>query len=148
MFSLYDTETGYFTGQRLRGSADFIAANLPQGCSTIAGEHDHLCRRVDLESGEVVPWQPPAPADDDTRTWSWDEATERWQPVPTAAALAATVRQQRDALLTRCDWVTARATELGEPVPSAWSTYRQALRDVTAQAGFPHDIAWPEPPAA
>jgi len=27
-----------------------------------------------------------------------------------------------------------------------WAAYRQELRDVTAQAGFPWDITWPEQP--
>ena len=29
---------------------------------------------------------------------------------------------------------------------SDWATYRQALRDVPSQSGFPHDITWPEKP--
>jgi hypothetical protein len=29
---------------------------------------------------------------------------------------------------------------------TAWATYRQALRDVPAQAGFPWDVTWPEMP--
>ena len=148
MFSVYSTQTGQFTGQRLSGSAEFIAANLPPGCAAMAGEHDHLCRRVDIESGAVVPWQPPPPADDPMRTWMWDEAAERWLSVPTAMAEAAAVRRCRDDLLARCDWVTARAVDLGEPVPTAWSIYRQALRNITAQEGFPASVVWPEPPAA
>ena len=53
------------------------------------------------------------------------------------------VRQHRDKLLTKSDW-----TQLPDaPVDaSAWSTYRQALRDVPQQAGFPVDITWPEEP--
>lgn len=29
---------------------------------------------------------------------------------------------------------------------NAWGTYRQALRDITAQQGFPMDITWPQSP--
>jgi hypothetical protein len=29
---------------------------------------------------------------------------------------------------------------------NAWAKYRQALRDITEQPGFPHDVEWPEPP--
>lgn len=28
-----------------------------------------------------------------------------------------------------------------------WTAYRQALRDITEQPGFPWDVVWPEPPA-
>ena len=28
----------------------------------------------------------------------------------------------------------------------AWATYRQALRDITTQSGFPWEITWPDAP--
>jgi hypothetical protein len=57
-------------------------------------------------------------------------------------------RVQRDALLRASDWVVLRAYERGEPVPAAWASYRQALRDVPSQEGFPDSVNWPEAPAA
>ena len=56
------------------------------------------------------------------------------------------VREIRDRLLTETDWVTIRATERGDPVPTEWQTYRQALRDITEQTGFPEEIEWPQEP--
>jgi hypothetical protein len=55
----------------------------------------------------------------------------------------AEVRQQRNELLSACDW-----TQLPDSPADheAWATYRQALRDVTAQEGFPWDVVWPEEP--
>jgi len=32
-------------------------------------------------------------------------------------------------------------------IPSSWKTYRQALRDVPAQAEFPTSITWPVEPS-
>ena len=54
-------------------------------------------------------------------------------------AKEAEVRQQRNQLLSDCDW-----TQLPDaPVPpEPWATYRQQLRDVTAQAGFPWEVVW------
>ena len=59
------------------------------------------------------------------------------------AEQAKAVREDRNRRLAETDW-----TQLADaPVNAqAWATYRQALRDVTAQAGFPWDIAWPEKP--
>lgn len=53
------------------------------------------------------------------------------------------VRSTRNARLAECDW-----TQLADaPVDSlAWANYRQALRDVPNQAGFPWDIIWPTKP--
>jgi len=56
------------------------------------------------------------------------------------------VRKKRGRLLTESDWVTIRATDTGTPVPTEWQTYRQALRDITEQTGFPENIDWPEKP--
>jgi len=55
-------------------------------------------------------------------------------------------RAKRDRLLTESDWVTIRATDTGNPVPTEWQTYRQALRDITEQTGFPEEIEWPQIP--
>ena len=63
-------------------------------------------------------------------------------PVATKAKADA-VREERNSMLSASDW-----TQLSDsPADTlSWATYRQALRDVTAQAGFPWDIAWPEKP--
>lgn len=53
------------------------------------------------------------------------------------------VRSKRDALLQESDWVVSKAYEIGEAVPTNWATYRQALRDVTLQGGFPYSVIWP-----
>jgi len=39
-------------------------------------------------------------------------------------------------------------TDTGNPVPTEWQTYRQALRDITEQTGFPENIEWPQEPTA
>lgn len=56
---------------------------------------------------------------------------------------ANSVRQERNRRLASCDW-----TQLADaPVDDlAWATYRQALRDIPAQAGFPWTVVWPTEP--
>lgn len=53
------------------------------------------------------------------------------------------VRQSRNEKLKDCDW-----TQLADSTAdkTAWATYRQALRDVPTQAGFPWTINWPVQP--
>ena len=53
------------------------------------------------------------------------------------------VREQRDRLLKECDWTQVADATVDQ---SAWATYRQALRDVPQQDGFPSDVLWPDPP--
>lgn len=62
------------------------------------------------------------------------------------AEAATTARATRDGLIASCDWMAIKAFEGGTTVSAEWATYRQALRDVSAQEGFPNDITWPEKP--
>jgi hypothetical protein len=59
---------------------------------------------------------------------------------------AAQVRAQRDTKLAETDWIVTKNLELNANIPGAWEVYRQALRDVPTQAGFPWTITWPVQP--
>ena len=59
---------------------------------------------------------------------------------------ATAVRAERDKLLASCDWMAIKAFEAGYAVSTEWATYRQALRDITSQAGFPSEVTWPTQP--
>ena len=63
------------------------------------------------------------------------------------AALAASIRGQRNNLLaTEVDPLVTnplRWAELTEAQQAAWTLYRRALLDITAQSGFPNEIVWP-----
>lgn len=59
------------------------------------------------------------------------------------AAKETAVRLDRNQRLADCDW-----TQLADaPIDAAvWATYRQSLRDVPEQPGFPWHVAWPTKP--
>ena len=59
------------------------------------------------------------------------------------AEQATSVRASRKTKLDECDWTQLADSPADKAV---WATYRQALRDVTAQAGFPWTIEWPTQP--
>lgn len=59
---------------------------------------------------------------------------------------AETIRTQRDALLSACDWTQMPDSPLSEEEKAAYQAYRQALRDVPQQEGFPETINWPKEP--
>jgi hypothetical protein len=56
------------------------------------------------------------------------------------------VRTQRNKLLEETDWTQFNDSPLSEESKLAWQTYRQELRDITTQEGFPHNIIWPTKP--
>ena len=58
-------------------------------------------------------------------------------------AQAAQVRTDRNTKLSASDWTQVADAPVDKAV---WATYRQALRDITTQSGFPWTITWPVEP--
>lgn len=53
------------------------------------------------------------------------------------------VRRKRDRLLSETDWLALSDNVLTEE----WAAYRQALREVPQQTGFPFEVVWPVEPS-
>lgn len=112
-----------------------------------------------LDFGMVVVSEVPAPEFDPmTHFAEWGPVPElqegRWVLLPTVreyseeqiaerdAAKAAEVRSQRDRLLAETDWMALSDVTMSPEM----ADYRQALRDITDQVGFPHTVEWPTKP--
>lgn len=80
-------------------------------------------------------------ADTDDATKAEQEAA--YQALVDAEA-AQSVRADRDERLAKTDWMGMSDVTMS----ADWATYRQGLRDVPAQSGFPHTITWPSEPGA
>ena len=75
--------------------------------------------------------------------FDWDGS--KWVELPPdPEALAAGARCKRNTLLAASDWTQVADAPVDQ---AAWAAYRQALRDITAQDGFPESIDWPAVPA-
>jgi hypothetical protein len=63
-------------------------------------------------------------------------------------ALDTSALMKRQALLEASDWTdtVSAPARLGQALYQSWQTYRQELRDVTNQPGYPNNIVWPTPP--
>lgn len=58
--------------------------------------------------------------------------------------LEAQIREQRNKLLSESDWTQIPDNPLSQSERESWATYRQQLRDIPEQTGFPTNITWPE----
>ena len=54
------------------------------------------------------------------------------------------IKDFRNNLLADSDWT--QLPDVPEATRTKWQAYRQALRDITLQDGFPQNIIWPEMP--
>ena len=57
---------------------------------------------------------------------------------------AAKIRTERNLKLTATDWT--QAADVPQSVKDSYAPYRQALRDVPTQSGFPNQVVWPTQP--
>jgi hypothetical protein len=97
---------------------------------------------------------PDIPMPDDNLYTSVENPDGSWTATPRTAADIAerlatvtkdaenNVRATRNELLAATDWTASSDVTMS----TAMKAYRQALRDVPTQAGFPNDITWPEKP--
>jgi hypothetical protein len=72
--------------------------------------------------------------------WIETPATEE-QIQERTTACANDARRKRNQLLAECDWT--QLSDVKAETRVGWVSYRQALRDVPEQVGFPWTITWP-----
>ena len=77
-----------------------------------------------------------------TQAWSVRDMTSE-EVASRDDAQAAQVRAERNLRLSESDWTQVADAPVDK---AAWAAYRQALRDITLQAGFPLVIVWPTQP--
>ena len=74
----------------------------------------------------------------------FDWVTHQW--VENVNAQSSVVLNARNKLLYESDWTQIPNNPLTVEQQQAWADYRQALRDVTSQSGYPFNVIWPTPP--
>ena len=67
-------------------------------------------------------------------------------PAPTTEEVASQVRAQRDAMIAETDYLMMPDYPISDEDKALVETYRQALRDIPEQEGFPSDVQWPVAP--
>lgn len=77
-----------------------------------------------------------------TQVWTVSDASSA-EIAERTEQKAAEVRDQRNVRLSDTDWTQVADAPVDK---SAWAAYRQSLRDISKQTGFPWEITWPEKP--
>lgn len=144
-FLVFKQDTGQGVQISVSSQIAAVLAGFESGFGAVAvdagvSEASHY---VDLKSGEPVEY-PPRPG-----PWAvFDFKTLAWVDPRTDSDFASQVRLKRDTLLAECDWTQLADAPLKPEEQAAWKQYRQDLRDMTEQPGFPKVVAWPSAPSA
>jgi hypothetical protein len=132
--------TIYFvsTGQILRiVQTNDIQSQLQYGENYIEGLVDDTAYYI--ENGLAIA-MPPKPDEYSI----FDFFTKQW--VEDQNLAIASVLSKRKRLLYASDWTQIPNNPLTVEQQQAWASYRQALRDIPAQSGYPFNVIWPTPP--
>ena len=130
---------------------EILPFDVPTGFASLEGYGANQTHYVD--NGEILEYtssQQTTKANKPTYECSWsntlfvwvDDRTTEEQNTEAENSVIAT----RDALLSGTDWIVVRAVDQGTPIPVDWQTYRQSLRDITKQSGYPTNVVWPVAP--
>lgn len=81
----------------------------------------------------------------------WNLETEQWEEPENYQQLlfneaAGKVKQERQRLLATTDWTDTVSASTRLENYNAWQFYRQQLRDITKQEGYPFNVVWPTQP--
>jgi len=96
----------------------------------------------DFES-KLFAMKPPKP--DDARNeafYFFDGATKTWSI--NLEMLTSSILDERKSKLYLSDWTQLPDSSANK---ESWAAYRQALRDITLQSGYPSQITWPDEPS-
>ena len=74
----------------------------------------------------------------------FDYSSKQW--VQDQFAQKDSIKLQRNQILQQSDWTQIPNSPLTPEQQDAWAAYRQELRDVTLQSGYPFNVVWPTPP--
>jgi hypothetical protein len=109
-----------------------------------AGPYQYVARNgvvQDAKGNWVTAWEVREMFSDDEESTKAEKETAYQAGLDAEAAKG--IRTERNRLLSESDWTQV----LDAPVDqTAWVEYRQALRDITSQEGFPHNVVWPTKP--
>lgn len=125
----------------------FPNASLPKPLTSppapYVGVHEVEQPEPDLQTERVVEISPSQVDGVWKRQWKIEPLTDAEQQAR-KEYIASAIRNERNLYLSASDWTQVADAPVDK---AAWATYRQALRDVTAQAGFPNEVTWPTKPA-
>jgi hypothetical protein len=127
------------TGQILKiVVTDDIQSQLQSGESYIEGSIDDSAYYIENDAAVAIPAKP-------DQYSVFDFTTKQWLQQENLAI--ADVLPKRQRLLYSSDWTQIPNGPLTTGQQAAWATYRQQLRDIPTQSGYPFNVIWPTPPA-
>jgi hypothetical protein len=134
IYTIYTIQTGQIVGVV---QSNDIQVQLTDGQAYLEGYYSDTQFYVENNVPVAMPTRPTGFVVFDYQTKSW---------IADIGQASATVLSQRFNLLAESDWTQIPNNPLTTEKQAAWATYRQELRDITQQSGYPLNVVWPVAP--
>jgi len=134
MYTIFNTTTG----EILRViNTNQIESQIKDNESFIDGEFLDDLYYIEYNQPVLIPPKP-----NDYSVFNFE--TKQWVIVESKAI--ADVSSKRNKLLYQTDWTQIPNGPLTVQQQNSWAIYRQQLRDISTQSGYPYNVVWPTPP--
>jgi hypothetical protein len=138
MKAIYYNQNGQILRQ-VDAPEEYLILQKQEGEFILFGEANDSTQYINAESAEIVD-KPTKPNDYSEFNWQ----TKQWED--NAEIAKGNVLRKRQQLLAASDWTDTVSASTRLENYNAWQFYRQQLRDITTQEGYPFSIVWPSQP--
>ncbi len=136
-FTIYNISTGEIIQSGQCPDNDYLLQQIPENCSIIDLPSDPSNQYI--QNNQVFD-KLNKPNDFSV----FDYVLKQW--VPNSDLAENFVKTNRNKLLYQSDWTQLPNSPLTTEKQQEWAVYRQQLRDITSQSGYPFNVVWPTQP--
>ncbi|CAB4175195.1 Phage tail assembly chaperone protein [uncultured Caudovirales phage] len=136
IISIYDIATGRIIRTLNCSNELDLTNNIVEGETYIIGDYNNLYY---IENNTPI-LKSEKPGND----YFFNYTSKSW--IINIESVKNTIKNRRNILLLNSDWTQLPNSPLTLQQQQAWTTYRQALRDIPGQTGYPLNVVWPTLP--
>lgn len=137
MFFTVFKEDGQIINSGYCINSDFELQQVPNGCFLLPIQSNPSTQYIENNVAVDMPAKPNEWCVFNYSTKTWDADFESANIIQ---------KSKRQLLLSNSDWTQIPNNPLTEQKQQEWAVYRQQLRDVTSQSGYPFNVVWPVKP--
>ena len=138
-FYVYQLNNGQIIYSGTCQESDFDKQNVPNGCALEVIE-DYINWSDFYVYNNTLIAIPEKP----NQYSVFNYISKQWEI--DSAQLILSITRKRNSLLLSSDWTQLPNNPLTSEQQAAWADYRQQLRDITSQSGYPTNVVWPIQP--
>lgn len=142
-FVVFESLTGKIIQSGYCEDHQFDIQHVPDGCRILPIEANPL---TDYIQNDVAVEMPPCPGSDYVFDYSLKKWIDAFSPEEKNKIESEKVINKRNFLLEKSDWTQIPNNPLTIEKQEEWAVYRQQLRDITNQPGYPFNVDWPIKP--